>query len=368
MAEVEFGATTGAGQDAETVSPIGDGGGATRTPVERAEGVRRPRWHGYTAFVLSGGGARGALQVGALRALFEAGIRPDVVVGTSIGAWNGAMVAKNPTMEGVEAVREAWLTAHPTRVLLGIEPPANSPAQAHATMRMLVAVRRVAAGDASLYGDAGIRQFLNRLIGDATFEQMAIPLRVVATDITHSTRAVFGSGPTAPAVLASSAIPGIFPPVRIGDAFYVDGGALDNTSVETALNMGARRIYVLEVGYDDRSVGAQFWMQALSLESVAAKANGRHPRNGNRKKPSIHPLAALLERTSQVQSHYQLERALASVPRGVELHVIHVGEQAGGGALEFDKAPVWIEKGYEITREYLARARARAPQALASRS
>ncbi len=362
MAEVELAVTTGPERDAGDISPAvrGDGGDGP-VPTAEPEAPRRPRWHGYTAFVLSGGGARGALQVGALRALFEAGIRPDVVVGTSIGAWNGALIAKDPTMAGVEAASGAWLTAHPTRVLLGIEPPTNSPTQAHATMRMLVAVRRVAAGEASLYGDTGIRQFLNRLIGDATFEQMAIPLRVVATDISHSTRVIFGSGPVAPAVLASSAIPGIFPPVRLGDAVYVDGGALDNASVETALEMGARRIFVLEVGYDDHSVGAQLWTHSSGPES--ARSNGRRAKNGTGRKPSIHPLAALLERTSQVQSHYQLERALARVPPGVELHVIRVGEDAGGGALEFEKAPAWIEKGYESTRAYLARQRISAPLA-----
>jgi NTE family protein len=360
MADVDVVETAQAGKDAAAIFPDGNDGAAD-IQIEAPRAVHRPRWHGYTAFVLSGGGARGALQVGALQALFEAGVRPDVVVGTSIGAWNGALIAKNPTLDGVAAAREAWMSAHPTRVLLGIEPPASSPAQAHATMRMLVAARRVAAGEASLYGDTGVRQFLDRLIGDATFEQTVIPLRVVATDITHSTRMVFGSGPIAPAVLASSAIPGVFPPVRLGDTVYVDGGALDNASVETALELGARRIYVLEVGYDERSVGAALW----AGEDVAPRANGRHGRNG--RKPSIHPLAALLERTSQVQSHYQLERALSRVPPGVELHVVRVGQEAGGGALEFEKAPAWIEEGYEITKAYLERATSvRAPRAAAT--
>src|SRR5215472_16356874 len=87
--------------------------------VDHAPTRRSPQWYGYTAFVLSGGGARGALQVGAVRALLEAGIRPDVVVGTSIGAWNGALLARDPTRAGVDAIAQAWLTAHPTRVLLG---------------------------------------------------------------------------------------------------------------------------------------------------------------------------------------------------------------------------------------------------------
>src|SRR5579863_2722396 len=83
-------------------------GDADCGPLRGASGVHRPRWRGYTAFVLSGGGARGALQVGALRALLECGERPDVIVGTSIGAWNGAVLARDPTLTGVEAVEEAW--------------------------------------------------------------------------------------------------------------------------------------------------------------------------------------------------------------------------------------------------------------------
>jgi hypothetical protein len=67
----------------------------------------------------------------------------------------------------------------------------------------------------------------------------------------------------------------------------------------------------------------------------------------------VHPLAALLERTSQVVSHYQLEQALARVPRGIEVHVVRVGHSAAGGALEFEKAPRWIEQGYAFTRAYL---------------
>jgi predicted acylesterase/phospholipase RssA len=334
--------------------------------------IRRPRWRGYTAFVLSGGGARGALQVGALRALLEAGERPDVVVGTSIGAWNGALLALDPTLRGVDAIEAAWSDAHPTRVLLGIEPPANAPAQAHATLRMLTAARRVAAGRPSLYGDAGVREFVQRLVSDRTFEQLAVPLRIVATDITHGTRAIFDSGPLAPAVLASSAIPGIFPPVRIGDTVYVDGGALDNASVETALLLGARRIFVLEVGYDEQATGSALWSSEPVDEQLDAEHAGKNGRNGRirfggarrtTRKPAVHPLAALLERTSQVVSHYQLSQALARVPRGIEVHVIHVGHSAAGGALEFEKATRWIVQGYEFTRDYLATAKLSSPLA-----
>lgn len=315
-------------------------------PLRGAEGVHRPRWRGYTAFVLSGGGARGALQVGALRALLEAGERPDVVVGTSIGAWNGAVLASDPTLCGVETMERAWRSAHPIRVLLGMEPRAGSPAQALAAMRALTAVRRLAAGQPSLYSDTGMQQLLGKLVGASTFEELAVPLRVIAADITHGKRVVFDSGHVAPAVLASSAIPGIFPPVRIGDAAYVDGGALDNASIETALSLGARRVFVLDVGYDGHDAGSALWSEVQPQDSVRRRTMG------------VLAVSAVLERTTQVISRYQLDRALLRVPRGVETHVLHVSADAGGGALEFEKAPQWIEQGYDFARTYLARTRA----------
>ncbi|MFI5271577.1 MAG: patatin-like phospholipase family protein [Ktedonobacterales bacterium] len=323
-----------------------DGGGKRGDPLRGRYGVHRPRWSGYTAFVLSGGGARGALQVGALRALLEAGERPDVVIGTSIGAWNGALLARDPTLDGVEVIAEAWRGAHPARVLLGVEPPASSPAQAVAAMRALTAVRRLAAGQPSLYSDAGMRQLIGGLLGRTRFEELAVPLRVIATDITHGTRAVFGGGPVAPAVLASSAIPGIFPPVRLGSSVYVDGGALDNASIETALALGARRIFVLDVGYDGRGSHASLWSEV-------------RPRDGApRRSAGVLSVAAVLERTTQVVSRYQLNRALHRVPAGIEVHVLSVGASASGGALEFEKARRWIETGYAFTLDYLAQARA----------
>ena len=301
---------------------------------------RRPRWRAYTAFVLSGGGARGALQVGLLRALLEHGERPDVMIGTSIGAWNAAWLARSPTLEGIAGLEAAWHTTHPTRVLLDMAPPPHTPPQAVTSMRVLSIARRLTAGFPSLYSDAGMQHFIERYLKDVRFEDMAVPLRIIAADLTHGTRAIFSSGPVAPAVLASSAIPGVFPPVRIGDTVYVDGGSLDNCSLETALELGARRIFVLDVAYDESSAGAPLW---------TADGNPQIVRHGM----GTPPIAAVLERTVQVMSRYQLARALERVPRGIEVHVLQPDTGNGGGALEFGKAPQWIERGYQQARAYL---------------
>jgi len=303
--------------------------------ANEASATHRPRWRAYTAFVLSGGGARGALQVGALRALLEAGERPDVVVGTSIGAWNGALLARDPTPAGVERLAEVWLTAHPTHVLLGLEPNGHSPAMAIASSRYatyIAAAQRLAAGHPSLYGDVGLRHFAQAAVGAMTFEELAVPLRVIAADITHGRRTVFSSGPIAPAILASSAIPGIFPPVRIGDTVYVDGGVLDNTSVETALALGARRLFILDVGYDEGGAGSALWLPEPE-EIKEIKSNGKPARSLRGARSGVHPLAAVLERSSQVMSRYHFDRAIARIPRGIETHVLRIGNGAGGGAL-----------------------------------
>ncbi len=307
-------------------------------------GARRPRWHGYTAFILSGGGARGALQAGALRALLEQGIRPDVVVGTSIGAWNGAWLAYQPTLDGVENLIATWREVHTAWIMLGRRRRVFS-MQALNSMLMWEAVRRILGSMPSLYGDLGLQQLLTRFFGETTFEQMSIPLGVVATDLTHGLHTVFHSGPVVPVLLASSAIPGIFPPVRLGDALYCDGAGLDSTSFEAALALGARRIFVLAIGHDTDSDGGQLWADPMMPGSTWA-----------RRWRASHPMAAVIERSAQVAGRYQLEQALQRLPVGIERHVISLSSGNGSGLLDFANIGQWIEEGYAETRDYILQA------------
>ena len=302
--------------------------------------VRQPRWRGYTAFVLSGGGARGALQVGALRALLEHGITPDVIVGTSIGSWNGAWVAHDPTAEGIEGLEAIWKTLTARRVLLGFEAPGQRQMRI-AGLRVLVAARRVTSGYPSLYSDTGLRQLIAMHVGERTFDELRIPLRIIATDLTHGNRAIFKSGPLGPAILASSAIPGIFPPVCIDECAYIDGSALDNCSLETALELGARRIFVVDVDYDDGTAASPLWCGEPTPAALRTRGATRHA------------LAAVLERMAQVVFAYQLQRALNRVPRGIEVHVIRPGAGVAGGVLDFERAPEWMDRAYAMTRKYL---------------
>ncbi len=194
------------------------------------------------AFVLSGGGALGSVQVGCLQLLLEHGIFPDLIVGTSVGALNGVFLAKNPTLDGVAQLKELWLS-------LGPHGPFKE-----GRLRVML---RLFSGREHLYGNSSLRKLVYQYVGDATFESLEVPAVVVATNMETGEPAVFSRGAVEPAVLASTAIPGVFPPINIGGVEYVDGAMMSNCGLETAWNHGARRMVVIETPHvpPDKAVG-----------------------------------------------------------------------------------------------------------------
>jgi len=187
----------------------------------------RPR----TAFVLSGGASLGALQVGMLRALYERGITADLLVGTSVGALNAAFVAsRSQTPATARALARVWR---------GVERGDAFP----------LSLRAVAGGLAGrrdhLVPACGLRQIIERHIELDDLAGAAIPLHLIAFDITTGSEVALSHGPACEAVLASCAIPGIFPPVAAGGRLLVDGGVVNNTPISHAVELGAERIYVL---------------------------------------------------------------------------------------------------------------------------
>jgi NTE family protein len=302
---------------------------------------RRPRWSDYTAFVFSTGGARGALQVGELRALFEFGETPDVVVGTSIGSWNGALVARDPTPRVIEELTGVWRGLTTSRVLLGWEPRFPPMAPAYTGAYVVAAMRRVTMGFPSLYGDAGLRGIFAEHLAGWRFEDLAIPFRVMASNISTGEIAVFGHGPLEMALLASAAIPGVFPPVRINGQTFVDGGALESSGIDVAISLGARRIFVLDAGYDASPEADEQLQRLISRD------------NHSGHEPSPHALAVLIERTATMMGRYQLARALERIPPGIEAHIIRPTRMMGEATLDFDHAAQWIDTAYEHARDYL---------------
>jgi NTE family protein len=187
-----------------------------------------------TAFVFGGGAGLGALQVGMLRALVERGIRPDVVTGTSSGALNALVYAADPSMDTVERLERLWLSAR-RRDMFGIRPWTIG--------------RGLFGSSTYLAGNAGLRRLLESTLPVAALEDTQIPIAVVVGDTDTRKPVVMREGPAVEILLASSAVPGLFPSVEIDGRQYIDGGLVAGPPVGAAVEMGATHAYVMPVGW-----------------------------------------------------------------------------------------------------------------------
>jgi NTE family protein len=185
------------------------------------------------AFVLSGGANLGSVQAGMLVGLLEGGIRPDLVVGTSIGAANAAYLAADPSPERALELCRIWEAVRPKDVF-PIQP--------------LRSLRSVTRGGA-LFSPGPLWDLIGTRLGYDRVEESSIPLRIVATRFSDGSEVVFEDGSVRDAILASTALPLIFPPHEIDGELYLDGGLSDQVPLEPAVAAGADRIYVLSVGF-----------------------------------------------------------------------------------------------------------------------
>lgn len=186
-----------------------------------------------TAFVFAGGGSFGAIQVGMMHSLAAHGISADMVVGSSVGALNGAYYAGDPTLDGVLQLEKIWrgLTRQDVfpitwRTLLGF-------------------IRR---RDFLIPHD-GIQKLIDDHLPFRNLEDARLPLHIVTTDIVSGDSVVLSEGPVDQAIVASTAIPGAFAPVRYKDFYLADGAISSNTPVRVAVAKGARRLIILPTGY-----------------------------------------------------------------------------------------------------------------------
>ena len=186
-----------------------------------------------TAFVFAGGGSFGAVQVGMLQALAAHGVSADLVVGSSVGALNGAFYAGDPTVSGVARLAGIWRSLNRNDVF-------------PVTWKTLVSFlwRR----DFLIPHD-GIRKLVDDHIPYRSLEDAKLPLHIVTTDIITGDSVVFSKGPAAEAIVASTAIPGAFAPVHYGDYYLADGALSSNTPVRIAVKQGARRLIILPTGH-----------------------------------------------------------------------------------------------------------------------
>ncbi|HYA68157.1 MAG TPA: patatin-like phospholipase family protein [Acidimicrobiales bacterium] len=209
------------------------GPGATKRWMLRHRRTGRMSRNVRTAFVFAGGGARGAAQIGMLQALLSRGIGADAVYGASVGAINAAGYAGNPTLAGVEDLASDWrrITRDDVFPQGRFSPP----------WRFLQ--RRDA-----VHSNSGLRAVIENGVRFALLEEATIHLEVNATSLTDGRSRWFSTGPAVDAVLASTALPALLPPVAIDGESFIDGGVVDNVPIGRALEQGAQRIFVLLCG------------------------------------------------------------------------------------------------------------------------
>jgi NTE family protein len=235
---------------------------------------------GRVAFVLGGGGKLGAAEVGMLGALADAGIRPDLVLGTSIGAVNGVAVASDPGATGVARLRRMWGEVDHSGIFGG---------------SLVDRLRHLARTRTSLHANEPLRRLLERALTERTFGELAVPFQCVAACIETSDAHWFTDGPLVDAVLASCAVPGLLPAVRIGDRHYLDGGIVESIPVRRALDEGADEVYVLQVGRIEQPLTAPTRPHEVAMVAF------------------------------EIARRRSFASAMADLPEGVRVHVLPTG-------------------------------------------
>lgn len=280
------------------------------------------------AFVFSGGANRGALQAGAALALLEAGIKPDIVVGSSVGAINAAVLASQPSVDGIRTIAQRWRTMRRETIF-----PGNA----------LTAAWRLARGEGSLHSNHALRRFLRMLLphGSRHFGDLHLPLYVTAMRYEDGQMHLFGHEPgddVIGALMASAAVPPYLPPYRYRDTLYLDGGFVSNLPIATALELGATEIWALEIGVDafmpTRPIGLRTTL-SRTVETLM-RLQVRQERE----------LVRLLQRSQSLIHHIQM------------LHF------SGIDVRDFSHSSTLLDLGYESAQLYLAERKQLAPAPL----
>jgi NTE family protein len=261
------------------------------------------------AFVLGGGGVLGAHEVGMLRALAEHSIVPDVILGTSIGAVNGAFFAADPAPSGVHRLTELWRQANRVEHAVG------------STFRRLTTLAR---SGTHLEPLDNLRRLLIDVLPAERIEQLAVPFQCVAASIERAAEHWFDSGRLADVLLASCAVPGILPPVRIGDEHFIDGGIVNSVPVGRAVALGAKQIYVLQVGRLERPLRPprRPWEVGLVAFEIARRHRFAHDLSSIPPGVRLHVMptgGSAAPAYSDVSAQFRLRRLVGTVERQIEV-------------------------------------------------
>ena len=261
-----------------------------------------------TAFVFAGGGSFGAIQVGMLHSLAAHGITADMVVGSSVGALNGAFYAGDPTLEGVEKLATIWRALTRQDVF---------PMSWRTVLSFLW--RR----DFLIPHD-GIRKLIDDHIPYRNLQDAKLPVHIVTTDIVTGDSVVLSDGPIAEAIVASTAIPGAFAPIKYRNYYLADGAISSNTPIQVAVKKGARRLIILPTGH----------ACATQAPPVGAVAN------------ALHALTLLIAR--------QLVSELESLGPEIEYFVVPPLCPLVGSPYDFSRTADHIDRAITATDAWLA--------------
>jgi len=266
------------------------------------------------AIVLGGGGVFGATQVGMLRALLESGIRPSLVVGTSVGAINGAAIAAAPNIVGVENLAHLWASLAEAGLF---------------TDNVLARASTLARYRTHLYSPAPLRKLLAAHLPH-TFAELEISFQCVAASIERAGAHWFSSGPLSEAVMASAAVPGLLPPVVISGEHFLDGGLVHSIPVGRAVTLGATDVYVLHVGRIEQPLKPprSLWDVCLTSFELARRHRFVEEMANLPADVRVHVLPSGEEKMPMVSLRYRSARAVAArMQRGYQAAAEYMSAQ-----------------------------------------
>jgi NTE family protein len=269
------------------------------------------------AFVLSGAGSRGPLQIGALGALLEAGIQPAFLVGTSAGAMNALSVAaRGLSVETLKTMQAQWKTTDVAKIYPG---------------NLFTTAWRVLRGRTSLYDSGGFRRLIEAGLPDriTTFGDLRLPLYVTSVDLLSNRLFLFGEDRSVglvDAVLASATVPIMHPPVEYHGLQLVDGGVLANVAASVAMDKQATRVYVINAGYGG--------LAQKPVRGIIDVAN--------------------YTMTAMMGQSLLRDLARARTDNAIDLHHIHLPLFREVSYRDFSHTDAMVQAGYEATRAYLA--------------
>jgi NTE family protein len=242
-----------------------------------------------------------------LRALLEREVMPDLIVGSSVGALNGAFVAADPSPATVDRMTETWTGLSRRGVFGG---------------SLMGQLSTLARNGTYLHANDGLRQLIDDGLGQLDFTDLAVQFECIAASIERASAHWFSSGSVTDAVLASCAVPGLLPAVEIDGQHYLDGGLIRSVPIGRAVELGATRIFVLHVGRLERPL-----------------------------EPPTRPWQVALV-SFEITRRHHFEEELAALPEGVAVHVLPTGSPAPTVSVRYRnnrEVPERIDAAYRAT-------------------